>query len=177
MKDSHLLDRAIRRVPDFPKPGILFYDITSVLTDPSAFRRCIDAMHERYDGSGFDAIAAIEARGFLFAAPFAAEHGIPLILIRKEGKLPGKRLREEFSLEYGSDVVEVQEEDVPAGGRILVVDDLLATGGTVRAAIDLLIRAGASACEVFAVIGLPFLGFRKTIGDTPIETLIDFGGE
>jgi adenine phosphoribosyltransferase len=130
MSSNFNLDDAIRKVPDFPKEGILFYDITSILTTPEAFRFCIDRMVELYKDENIDAVAAAEARGFLFAAPFCERLGIPLVLIRKKGKLPGKTLTKTYALEYGEDSIQIQEDDIPKGVRVLLVDDLIATGGT-----------------------------------------------
>ena len=177
MDNRNELDAAIRRVPDFPKPGVLFYDITSILAEPDAFRYCIAQMHELFDQSKFDAVAAIEARGFVFAAPFAADAGLPLILIRKAGKLPGATIRKSFTLEYGEDTIELHSEDLRPGWRVLLVDDLIATGGTTRASIDLLKDAGAESCEVFSVVGLPFLGYQEKIAPTRAHTLIEFESE
>ena len=171
------LDAAIRRVPDFPKPGILFYDLTSILTNPPAFRYCVDEMHRLYDGEGFDCVAAIEARGFLFASPFALESKLPLLLLRKAGKLPGKTASKSFELEYGEDTIEMHVADLPRQSRVLLVDDLAATGGTTRAAIDLLMENGASSCEAFSVVGLPFLGYRERIAPIRISTLIEYHSE
>ena len=177
MNSRSELDAAIRRVPDFPKPGILFYDITSILAKPDAFRYCIDQMHELFDHSRFDAVAAIEARGFVFGAPFAAESALPLILLRKSGKLPGKTIKKTFSLEYGEDTIELHSEDLRRGWHVLLVDDLIATGGTTRASIELLNEAGAESCEVFSVVGLPFLGYEETVAPAKVHTLVDFQAE
>ena len=171
------LDAAIRKVPDFPKKGILFYDITSILADPKAFRYCIDTMVELYSHEPVDAVAAIESRGFVFAAPFADRLGIPLILIRKKGKLPGETISRKYQLEYGEAEIEVHGFDVPKGMRVLVVDDLIATGGTLRAATDLVVAAGASVAGIFGVVGLPFLNYRAVLGNIPIRTLIEYHGE
>ncbi len=171
------LDAAIRKVPDFPKPGILFYDITSILAEPRAFKYCIDAMVEMYAGKQVDAVAAIESRGFVFAAPFADRLGIPLILIRKKGKLPGKTISQKYQLEYGEAEIEVHPADVPVGKQVLVVDDLIATGGTLRAATDLVGAAGAKVAGIFGVVGLPFLNYKALLGSIPIRTLIEYHGE
>ncbi|HOX92651.1 MAG TPA: adenine phosphoribosyltransferase, partial [Spirochaetales bacterium] len=133
MSEGFNLDDAIRKVPDFPKPGILFYDITSVLSNPSAFDYCIDTMVKTYRHEQLDAVAAVESRGFLFAAPFARELGLPIILVRKKGKLPGKTISRSYALEYGQAEIEMHTADIPQGGRVLIVDDLMATGGTIRA--------------------------------------------
>ncbi len=171
------LDDAIRKVPDFPKPGILFFDITSVLAKPAAFRYCVDAMVKLYKSADLDAIAAIESRGFLFAAPLADRLGIPLILVRKKGKLPGKTKSRSYSLEYGTAEIEMHEADIPKGGKVLLVDDLIATGGTLRAAADILIEGGAVPAGVFGVIGLPFLHYEETLRGLEVRTLIEYFGE
>jgi adenine phosphoribosyltransferase len=171
------LDDYIRKVPDFPKKGILFYDITSVLATPAAFKFCIDQMVEIYKDKKIDAVAAIEARGFLFAAPFAAVMSIPLIPIRKKGKLPGVTLSKKYDLEYAQAEIEVHSADVPRGKRVLLTDDLLATGGTLNAARALLVEGGAEVPEIFGVVGLPFLNYQKLLDPTPITTLIEYHGE
>ncbi len=171
------LDAAIRKIPDFPKPGILFYDITGILIRPEAFRYCIDRMKELYAGAGLTAVAAVEARGFLFAAPFACEMGLPLVLLRKKGKLPGETWQIRFQLEYGEDVIEVHRSDVPPQARVLLVDDLIATGGTLKAACTLLETAGARVEGIFGVVGLPFLHFARILSGYRVTTLIDYGGE
>jgi len=171
------LDDYIRKVPDFPKKGILFYDITSVLASPEAFKFCIDKMVEIYKGKQIDAVAAIEARGFLFAAPFAAVMGIPLIPIRKKGKLPGVTLSKKYDLEYAQAEIEVHSADVPRGKRVLITDDLIATGGTLNAARSLLVEGGAVVPEFFGIVGLPFLNYRKILEPTPVSTLITYDSE
>lgn len=177
MKSTFSLDDAIRKVPDFPKPGILFYDITGILVNPEAFRYCIDRMVELYKDARIDAIAAIESRGFIFAAPFAERMGIPLILIRKKGKLPGKTYSCKYALEYGTAEIEVHQSDVKAGERILVMDDLIATGGTLNAAKSVLEQGGATVTGFFGVVGLPFLNYAKVLGETPVQTLVEYFGE
>jgi adenine phosphoribosyltransferase len=171
------LDDYIRKVPDFPKKGILFYDITSILSKPEAFSYCIEAMVNVYSGKNIDAVAAIEARGFVFAAPFAIRMGIPLLLIRKKGKLPGITLSKKFDLEYAQAEIEIHREDVPVGKRVLLLDDLIATGGTLNAARELLQAGGAIVPEIFGIVGLPFLGYEKILAPTPITTLIQYHGE
>jgi len=171
------LDDYIRKVPDFPKKGILFYDITSVLTAPEAFSYCIEAMVDIYGEKNIDAVAAIEARGFVFAAPFAARMGIPLLLIRKKGKLPGITLSKKYDLEYAQAEIEIHREDVPEGKRILLLDDLIATGGTLNASRELLKAGGAEVVEIFGVVGLPFLDYEKVLAPTPVTTLIQYHGE
>ena len=171
------LDTYIRKIPDFPKKGILFYDITSILVSPEAFGYCVEAMVDLYTGKNIEAVAAIEARGFVFAAPFAVRMGIPLLLIRKKGKLPGITLSKKYDLEYAQAEIEIHQEDVPAGKRILLLDDLIATGGTLNASRDLLVAGGAEVPEIFGVVGLPFLNYEKILAPTPITTLIQYHGE
>jgi adenine phosphoribosyltransferase len=171
------LDNHIRKVPDFPKKGILFYDITSILSQPEAFQFCIEAMVDIYKDKKIDTVAAIEARGFLFGAPFAVRMGIPLILIRKKGKLPGITMSKKYDLEYAQAEIEVHKEDVPVGKRILLMDDLIATGGTLNAGRALLKAGGAEVPEIFGVVGLPFLGYEKMLSPTPVTTLIQYHSE
>jgi adenine phosphoribosyltransferase len=171
------LDDYIRKVPDFPKKGILFYDITSILASVEAFQYCVDRMAEIYRDKDINAVAAIEARGFLFAAPFAIKMGIPLIPIRKKGKLPGVTLSKKYDLEYAQAEIEVHSADVPKGKRVLLTDDLIATGGTLNAARSLLIEGGAEVPEIFGVLGLPFLNYQKVLDPTPVTTLIEYHAE
>ena len=175
--DNYNLDTAVRKIHDFPRAGILFYDITSILTDPVAFRYCIDQMCEIYKDEKVDAIACVEARGFVFAAPFAYKLGIPLILVRKKGKLPGKTRERKYNLEYGQDFVSIHESDVKEGQKILIADDLIATGGTIRAAADLIEEMGGEVMGIFGVIGLPFLDYGKVLPEYEIKTLITYDSE
>ncbi|GHU03177.1 adenine phosphoribosyltransferase [Spirochaetia bacterium] len=171
------LDAYVRKIPDYPKKGILFYDITSILAVPEAFSYCIDSMVGLYQDRQIDAVAAIEARGFVFAAPFAYRMGIPLLLIRKKGKLPGITLSKKYDLEYAQAEIEIHREDVPVGKRVLLLDDLIATGGTLNAARALLEAGGAQVPEIFGVISLPFLGYGKVLAPTPVRTLIEYQSE
>jgi len=176
MKEFNL-DNYIRKVPDFPKKGIMYYDITSILARPEAFLFCIESMVDIYKDKGIDAVAAIEARGFLFASPFAARMGIPLLPIRKKGKLPGVTLSKKYNLEYGQAEIEVHKEDIPVGKRVLLIDDLIATGGTLNAARALLAAGGAQVPHIFGVVGLPFLYYDKILTPTPVTTLINYHSE
>ncbi|MGL4982494.1 MAG: adenine phosphoribosyltransferase [Treponemataceae bacterium] len=177
MSNSVNLDSVIRKIPNFPKQGILFYDITGILVHPQAFKECIDRMVEIYKDREIDAVAAVESRGFVFAAPFAERLGIPLILIRKKGKLPGDTYACKYALEYGHAEIEVHKADIQKGQKILVVDDLIATGGTLHAAKTVLEQGGASAVEFFGVVGLPFLHYDEILSPIPVRTLIDFNAE
>lgn len=171
------LDKSIRRVPDFPKPGILFYDITSVLTNPEAFKFVVDQMVEKYKNAKIDAVAGVESRGFVFAAPLAEKLGIPLILIRKKGKLPGETYECSYALEYGTASIEVHKEDIKKGQNILVIDDLIATGGTLAAAKNLIEQGGGEVTDFFGVIGLPFLNYEKVLAPCKVTTLVNYVGE
>ncbi len=176
MDGKELLDQAIRRVPDFPTPGILFYDITGVLVKPEAFKYCLDEMTKLYTEADIDAVAGVESRGFVFAAPLAERLGVPLILIRKKGKLPGNTYGCKYALEYGTAEIEVHKADIKAGEKILVIDDLIATGGTLKAARNVIEQGGASVAEFFGIVGLPELNYKKVLEPTPVKTLIDFAG-
>jgi len=171
------LDDAIRKIPDFPKPGILFYDITSILANPRAFKYCIDSMFKLYGDTEFDAAAAIESRGFVFAAPFCYERNIPLLLVRKKGKLPGRTISCAYELEYGTAVLEMHIEDIKPKARFLVIDDLIATGGTINATCEMIKRGGAVPVRAFSVIGLPSLKYQEKVTDVGIDTLIEYSGE
>lgn len=164
----------IRDVPDFPKPGIVFKDITPLLADPAGFSRTVDLLGERLAGNGVQSLLAVESRGFLFAAPVAARMGLPLHLIRKAGKLPWETVRIDYDLEYGSDALELHTDVIEPGVRYAIVDDVLATGGTAAAAGELLSRHGAElGCFAF-VIELLFLNGRKRLGTAPVESLIRY---
>lgn len=176
MDGKELLDQAIRRVPDFPTPGILFYDITGVLVKPEAFKYCLDEMAKLYENAQIDAVAGVESRGFVFAAPLAERLGVPLILIRKKGKLPGNTYGCKYALEYGTAEIEVHKADIKAGEKILVIDDLIATGGTLKAARNVIEQGGATVAEFFGIVGLPELNYKKVLEPTPVTTLIDFAG-
>ena len=171
------LDKYIRRVPDYPKKGIMFYDITGILAKPEAFQYCIDAMVDLYKDKNINAVAGIEARGFIFAAPFAVRMGVPLIPIRKKGKLPGITLSKKYNLEYAQAEIEVHREDIPEGKRVLLIDDLIATGGTLSASRAILNAGGAEVPEIFGVIGLPFLNYEAVLNPTPVTTLINYHSE
>jgi adenine phosphoribosyltransferase len=171
------LDTAIRKIPDFPKKGILFYDITGILTKPEAFQYCLDQMDEIYGEDKVDAVAAIEARGFIFASPYALKHRIPLILVRKKGKLPGKTFQKKYCLEYGEEEIEMHVSDISTGQRVLVVDDLIATGGTAAATCEMIQDAGGKVVGVFGIVGLPFLNYDEALSGYEVKTLINYDSE
>lgn len=169
----------IRTIPDYPKKGILFRDITTLLLNPEGLRKTIDQFVDRYKNEKIDKIAAIEARGFLIGAPIAYAIGCGLILIRKKGKLPGKIRSENYQLEYGSDQIEMHEDAITAGEKILLVDDLLATGGTVKAAIKLIEKSGGIIHETAFLVDLPDLGGSRQLKEEgySVFTLCEFEGE
>ena len=171
------LDLAIRKVPNFPKEGILYYDITGILNDSNAFRASIDELAKRAGSYQFDYIAAVEARGFVFGAPLAERLGVPLILIRKKGKLPNEVYSKSFALEYGEDVICIQKLDVHPGKKVLLVDDLIATGGTLEAAASIFKENGAIVTGMLGVIGLPFLNYTEVLKAYPTEVLITYDSE
>jgi adenine phosphoribosyltransferase len=177
MSNNYNLDKAIRKVEGFPRDGIVFYDITSILSNPVAFSFCVSEMVRLYKESDLDSIVAVVARGFLFAAPVAERLGIPLILARKKGKLPGKTMEKSFALEYGEDVIQIQKSDISENDKILLIDDLVATGGTLKATAELIEQSGATIMEIFCVIGLPFLNNFKPLDRYKLTTLIDYQSE
>jgi len=162
----------IRIVQDFPKPGIGFFDITTMLKDGPAFRQAINNLYERYRDTGIDKIAGIEARGFVFASVLAYKMRKGLVLIRKPGKLPAETLRKEYALEYGSDAVEMHTDSVEKGEKILMIDDLLATGGTVGAACSLIEQAGGTIAGVGFLIELDFLKGREKLKKYGVYSMI-----
>lgn len=165
---------AIRDIPDFPKPGILFKDITPILRDPSLFQAAVKLFAERHRGRMIHRIAAIESRGFLFGAALAYELGIGLAPIRKKGKLPYRTIEETYDLEYGTATVEAHEDAFLPGESVLLVDDLLATGGTAQAAARLIERLGARVLEIDFLIELTFLEGRKRLAPHPVFAPITF---
>ncbi len=168
------LNQFIRNIPDFPKPGIQFKDITPLLASPDAFHSAIEAMATPFRDRHVDKVVGIEARGFLFAAPIAIALGTGVVPIRKPGKLPFRSIRHTYALEYGSDTIEIHEDAVTQGERILLVDDVLATGGTIRAACDLIEKLGGNIVGVSFLSELSFLDGRKKIGGYETHSLLVF---
>ncbi|XP_052139175.1 adenine phosphoribosyltransferase 1-like [Oryza glaberrima] len=162
----------IRVIPDFPKPGIMFQDITTMLLKPDAFRDTIELFVERYKDKGITVIAGVEARGFIFGPPIALALGAKFVPLRKPKKLPGEVISEEYSLEYGTDKIEMHVGAVEPNDRAVVVDDLIATGGTLSAAVKLIERAGAEVVECACVIELPELKGRDKLGNKPVFVLV-----
>ncbi len=171
------LDKAIRKVPDFPKPGILFYDVTSIFANPEAFRFVLDKMDELYKDTEIDGVIAIESRGFLLGAPFALKRSIPLVLARKGGKLPGDTIEKSYSLEYGEATLEIHKSDLTPKKNWLIIDDLIATGGTLEAVAHMVEHQGAKVAGIFSIIGLTFLNYMEKIERYHPKTLINYQGE
>jgi len=175
MNDSkmHLADW-IRDVPDFPKPGILFKDITPLLANPAALAEAVLQMGDPFRGESIDHVVAVEARGFLFGAPMALDLGVGIIPVRKPGKLPFETRRFEYELEYGTDALEIHTDSVRPGDKVLVADDLLATGGTVAACCELLEQCGAEVIGCSFLIDLTFLGGAERIAPHRVTSVIRY---
>lgn len=165
----------IATIPDFPKPGILFYDISTLLAHAGAWQYTCDALAKAVSAHRPDVLAGIESRGFLVAAPLALKLGLGFVMVRKQGKLPGETVPYTYDLEYGSDTIEIQKDAVKPGQRVVVLDDLLATGGTLRATTELLTRSGASVQGAACIIELNFLKGRIQ-QSVPITTLVGYDG-
>lgn len=164
----------IRTIPDFPVAGVSFKDITTLLNHPEAFRICVQVMAERYRDQKIDRVVGVEARGFIFAAPLAYELGVGLVPVRKKGKLPAECLQQTYDLEYGQDVVEMHSDAIQPGERVVVVDDVIATGGTLAAACQLVEASGGIVMEALAVLELDFLNGREKLEGRPIHTIVHF---
>ncbi|MBF0206113.1 MAG: adenine phosphoribosyltransferase [Oligoflexia bacterium] len=175
--DVKVLDQAIKKVPNFPKEGILFYDITSIFINPPVYRMVIEEMLARYQDQRVDGVVAIESRGFLLGSCFALERQVPMVLARKKGKLPRPTIGRSYSLEYGNATLEMHQEDLLPGRHWLIVDDLIATGGTLDAVARMIEESGSYVAGIFSIVGLPFLNYAKKIGQYKPITLIDYHGE
>jgi adenine phosphoribosyltransferase len=171
---SEKLRRTIRDVPDFPKPGIIFKDITPVLKSPGLFRKVIKTLSERYRGKGITAVVAIESRGFIFGGALAERMGVPFVPVRKKGKLPYKTVSATYELEYGTDSVEMHADALQPGDKVVVLDDLVATGGTAEATARLCEELGAEVVELAFVIELAFLHPREKLSKYPVFSLVTF---
>ncbi len=167
------LKHHIRHIPDFPKPGILFYDISTLLAHPAAWRTAVDRMAEAVAPYRPEVLAGIESRGFLLAAPVALRLGCGFVMVRKQGKLPGETVSHGYDLEYGADRVEIQADAAAAGRRVVLLDDLIATGGTLRASIGLIRKVGGTVAAAACLIELAGLNGRDGI-DAPFESLIRY---
>ena len=170
--DAVDLKRYIRDVPDFPKPGILFRDVTPLLADAQAFRAAVDAVAAPFRRERIDAVVGIESRGFILGAPVALALGTGLVIVRKKGKLPHQIVREEYALEYGTDVIEMHADSLGPGWRVVVVDDLIATGGTAAAAVRLARKTGAEVVGCAFLIELAALGGRAALGEERVHSVL-----
>jgi adenine phosphoribosyltransferase len=168
------LKAMIRQVPDFPKPGILFYDITTLLRDRDGFRAAIESLTAPYRDAKIDVVVAVESRGFILGAAVADRLGTGFVPVRKPGKLPGKALRATYQLEYGTDALEMHDGALEEGQRVLVVDDVLATGGTARATVDLVKQQGATVHAVAFLIELRFLGGRGKLEGESVYAVLGY---
>lgn len=164
----------VRDVPDFPKPGILFKDITPVLADPRLMTDITRALAEAFRGAGIDAVVGMESRGFIFGAPLAMALGAAFVPARKPGKLPWKTIRESYALEYGEATLELHEDAIRPGQRALIVDDLIATGGTALATAKLVERLGGTVVAMAFVVELGFLGGREVVAPHPVHSLVAY---
>ena len=178
MTDRPLTDY-IRTIPDFPVPGVQFRDVTTLFAAPVAFRRAIDDLAAPYCDDGIDVVVALDARGFVLGGAIAYNLGLPFVPIRKQGKLPGRTIVEAYSLEYGEAVMEMHDDAFKAGARVLLIDDLLATGGTAVAGVKLIERLGGHIVAASFVVNLPDLGGEKRLREMGIEvhTLCAFAGD
>ncbi|HET7726104.1 MAG TPA: adenine phosphoribosyltransferase [Candidatus Limnocylindrales bacterium] len=171
---AETLREKIREIPDFPKPGILFYDITTLLKDTAAFRDAIDLMLEPYRDDRIDVVVGMESRGFIFSAPMAYLLGCGLVPVRKLGKLPAETLTVEYALEYGSNTLEIHRDAIQPGQRVLIVDDLLATGGTVKGTIELVERLKGEVVGLAFLVELEFLKGRERLEGRRVSSVIRY---
>jgi adenine phosphoribosyltransferase len=169
------LEQLIRDIPDFPKEGIIFKDITPLIGSSEGLRETIELFRKRYEGKGIEQVVGVESRGFIFGAALACALGAGFVPVRKPGKLPAETLREEYELEYGTDAVEIHRDAIAPGQKVLVIDDLLATGGTLAATCRLVKALGGEIVEVATLIELAFLDGRAKLGDLPYYTVMRFG--
>jgi adenine phosphoribosyltransferase len=169
------LEQLIRDVPDFPKKGIIFKDITPLIGSPEGFRGAINLLKRRYKGRGIERVVAVESRGFIFGAALAYALGAGFVPVRKPGKLPAATLREEYALEYGTDAIEIHRDAIQSGQKVLVLDDVLATGGTLAATCNLVRKLGGEIVEAATLIELTFLHGRAKLGDLPYYTIMQVG--
>lgn len=173
-----LIKSSIKSIPDYPKPGILFRDITSLTEVPEAFKATINLIAKHYENQNISKVIGTESRGFIFGSPIAVALGLPFILVRKPGKLPRQTISQAYQLEYGEDRLEIHADAVQAGDNVLIIDDLLATGGTVEACVKLVHRLGGEVKHAAFVINLPDLGGEQRLRSLGVEpfTLVDFEG-
>jgi len=175
--NNTLLEKSVRNIPDFPKPGILFRDVTTLAQNKDAFKMSIDMLSNEFKNKGFHKVVGVEARGFIFAAAVAHNIGAGFVPVRKKGKLPYKTISTTYELEYGTDTLEIHNDAISKGEKILIIDDLLATGGTVSAVIDLVEQLGGKVSGIGFVIELVDLKGKDKLKDYPIFSLLKFEGE
>lgn len=167
----------VKTIPDFPEPGILFRDVTSVVEDPEGFRLAVDALDALLEGVEFDMIAGVESRGFVFGAPLAYKRGKGLALVRKKGKLPRETVSREYVLEYGTAVIELHKDTIKPGQKVVLVDDLIATGGSVEAAVRLVEQLGGEIVKIIFLMELEDLEGRRRLTDYEVESVIKYSGK
>ena len=167
----------VRTIPDFPEPGIMFRDVTSILQDAEGFKLAIDEMLKLLDGVDFDVIAGAESRGFIFGAPLAYAMGKPFVLIRKKGKLPCETVEKSYDLEYGSATIEMHKDSVKPGQKVVVVDDLIATGGTIEAACELIEELGGEVAKVVFLMELAGLNGREKLAKYDVASVVTYEGK
>jgi len=172
--EKNRLEKFIRDIPNFPKKGIIFKDITTLLNNPKAFRSAVDAMAQEFKNKKIDYVVSVEARGFIFGAPLAYKLNAGFVPVRKKGKLPARTKAVTYDLEYGTDTLEIHSDAIRKGARVLIVDDLLATGGTVGAVAKLLKGFGAKVVSVAFLIELNFLNGRKKLKGLPVSSIISY---
>ncbi len=177
--DKHYLDQRIRKIPNWPKPGILFYDITTLFEDAEAFKKLIDELCENYKDKKIDKVVGIDARGFLLASTMAYKLGAGVSVVRKKGKLPYKTKQASYEKEYGPDIIEMHEDTIKPGERVVIADDLLATGGTMLATIDLVKQMGGEIIGIDIIVNLSFLPGLKKLQELgyPVHYLVEYGSE
>jgi adenine phosphoribosyltransferase len=175
--NNALLEKSIRNIPDFPKPGILFRDVTTLIKNKAAFKKSVDLLAKKYRGKGFDKVVGVEARGFIFAAAVAHKIGAGFVPVRKKGKLPFKTIATTYQLEYGTDTLEIHQDAIIPGEKILIIDDLLATGGTVGAVIQLVKELKGKVGGIGFVIELVDLNGKDKFKEYPVYSLVKFKGE
>ncbi|HSR49552.1 MAG TPA: adenine phosphoribosyltransferase [Acidobacteriota bacterium] len=168
------LKKKIREVPDFPKPGILFYDVTTLLKDAEGLRKVLEILSERYHNAGIDQVLGIESRGFIFAPALAANIGAGFVPVRKPGKLPAEKLSHSYDLEYGSDTLEIHRDAIEGDQRVLIVDDLIATGGTAAATVEIVRKLGGSIHELAFLVELEFLNGRSKLDGQNIYSILQY---
>ncbi len=171
------LKDSIRSIPDWPIEGVIFRDLTTLMQDPEAYRNACDVFYDRYKNLNIDKVVGIDARGFVFGAVLAYQLNVGFIPVRKKGKLPYKTVSEEYTLEYGKNTVEMHEDSISQGEKVVIIDDLIATGGTIEAAVKLVKKLGGDILECGFIVELPELKGREKIKDQKIFTICEFEGE